>query len=78
MFTVLDATREFWHIQLDEKNSLAITFGTPSGRYRWLRKPFGLSPAPEEFQKRIDVELKGLPGRKAIADENLVFGSGGH
>ena len=33
-------------------------------------------PAPEEFQRRIDIALDGLPGQKAIADGILVFGSG--
>ena len=37
---------------------------------------FGLSPAPEEFQKRIDLALEGLPGQKVIADNILVLGSG--
>ena len=38
--------------------------------------PFGVSPAPEEFQRRIDIALEGLPGQKAIADDILVFGAG--
>jgi len=37
---------------------------------------FGVSPAPEEFQRRIDIALEGLPGRNAIADDILVFGAG--
>ena len=64
MFTVLDAKNGFWHIQLDEPSSFATTFGTPWGRYRWLRLPFGVSPAPEEFQRRIDIALEGLPGAR--------------
>ena len=42
VFTVLDAKNGFWHIQLDKPSSYATTFGTPWGRYRWLRMPFGL------------------------------------
>ena len=38
--------------------------------------PFGVSPAPEEFQRRIDIALEGLPGQKAIAGDILVFGAG--
>ena len=52
------------------------TFGTPWGRYRWLKMPFGISPAPEEFQRRLDEALAGLEGCKAIADDILVFGCG--
>ena len=76
MFTVLDAKNGFWHIKLDEPSSFATKFGTPWGRYRWLRLPLGVSPAPEEFQRRIDIALEGLPGQKGIADDILVFGAG--
>ena len=76
IFTVLDARNGFWHIQLDETSTYLTTFGTPWGRYRWLRLPFGVSPAPEEFQRRMDIALEGLEGQKAIADDILVFGSG--
>ena len=38
--------------------------------------PFGISPAPEEFQQRLDQALAGLNGCKAIADDILVFGCG--
>ena len=76
MFTVLDAKNGFWHIQLNEASSFATTFGTPWGRYRWLRLPFDVSPAPGEFQRRIDIALEGLPEQKATADDILVFGAG--
>ena len=38
--------------------------------------PFGISPAPEEFQRRLDQALAGLNRCKAIADDILVFGCG--
>ena len=38
--------------------------------------PIGISPAPEEFQRRLDQALAGLTGCKAIADDILVFGCG--
>ena len=38
--------------------------------------PFGISVAPEEFQKRIDENLEGLEGVKAIADDILIWGDG--
>ncbi len=75
-FSVLDAKNGFWHVRLDEPSSYATTFGTPWGRFRWLRMPFGLSPAPEEFQRRVNDILLGLPGIKVIADDILVFGCG--
>ena len=38
--------------------------------------PFGISPAPEKFQRRLDEALVGLNRSKAIADDILVFGCG--
>ena len=38
--------------------------------------PFGISPAPVEFQRRMDITLEGLPGIKTIADDILLFGAG--
>lgn len=35
LFTVLDVSKGFWHIELDEPSSLLTTFNTPFGRYRW-------------------------------------------
>ena len=75
-FSVLDAKNGYWHVELDKPSSFATTFGTPWGRYRWLRMPFGLSPAPEEFQRQENSVLKDLPGVKVIADDILVYGCG--
>ena len=38
--------------------------------------PFGLSTAPEEFQRRQHEVLEGLSGVEVIADDILVYGSG--
>ena len=38
--------------------------------------PFGISPAPEEFQRRLEQALEGLEGVKPIFDDILIFGVG--
>ena len=76
VFTVADAKNGFWHVELDEPSSLLTTFGTPWGRFKWKRMPFGISPAPEEFQMRMDEALEGLTGVCAIHDDILIYGSG--
>ena len=43
---------------------------------RWNRMPFVIRVAPEEFQRRIDENLEGLDGVKAIADDILIKGEG--
>lgn len=76
LFTVLDAKNGFWHVQLDTDSSYLTTFSTPWGRYRWPCMAFGITSAPEEFQRKMDIILEGLDGTKATADDILVFGTG--
>ena len=76
VFSILDAKDGFWQVKLDEESSYRTTFWTPFGRYRWLRMPFGISTAPEEFQRRQHELFEGLPGVTVIADDILVYGSG--
>lgn len=49
VFSLLDASNGFWQVELDEESSYLTTFQTPFGRYRWLRMPFGLCSASEEY-----------------------------
>ena len=38
--------------------------------------PYGISPAPEYFQQKLDQNLQGLPGIYRIADDLLSTGQG--
>lgn len=76
VFTVCDVKSVFWHVKLEEKSSYLTTFSTPFGRYRWLRMPMGISPAPEVFQRKLTQALDGLPGLYIIADDVLITGQG--
>ena len=75
-FSVLDAKDGFWHVRLDYESSLMTTFNSPFGRFRWLRMPFGINTAPEEFQRRQHQALEGLNGVRSIHDDILVIGEG--
>ena len=61
-FLVLDAKEGFWQVKLDEQSSYLTTFWTPFGRFRWLQMPFGVSTAPEEFQRWLHEVFEGLLG----------------
>ena len=76
IFSVCDAKDGFLQVRLDEESSKLTTFHTPHGRYRWLRLPFGLCSAPEEFQRRVMDVIDGLEGVDAIADDILITGVG--
>ena len=76
LFSVADVQNGFWHVELDEESSKLTTFATPWGRYRWQRMPFGISPAPEEFQRRLNEALEGLSGISTVADDIIIWGVG--
>ena len=51
LFSKLDANSGFWQIPLAEESRSLTTFVTPFGRYHFNKLPFGISSAPELFQK---------------------------
>ena len=75
VFSKLDANSGFWQIPLAKKSRPLTTFLTPFGRYCFNKMPFGISSAPEHFQKRMTKILTGLPGVLCLMDDVLVFGS---
>lgn len=73
-FSTLDASNGFWSIVLDQDSSKLTTFNTPFGRYRYKRLPFGISSAPEVFQKRMSQIFENIEGCDVIMDDILVWG----
>ena len=72
VFTVLDVRCGFWHVPLSEESSDLTTFNTLFGRYKWKRMPFGISSAPEVFQRQMHTFIEGLAGCEVVADDLLV------
>ncbi len=75
VFSKLDCLNGYWQVPLDEESSLLTTFGTPFGRYKWKRLPFGISPARQIFQSRLDQVIDDLGGVKTVGDDILVIGN---
>ena len=76
VFTVLDVSKGFWHVEMEDESSFLTAFNTPFGRYRWKRMPFGLCSAPEVFQRRMHELIEGLRGVEVVADDFVVVGFG--
>lgn len=74
IFTKLDANSGFYQIQLSKQSAELTTFITPFGRFYFNRLPFGITSAPEHFQKRMSEELSGLKGTLCMIDDILVTG----
>ena len=53
---------------------LTPTFITPYGRYCFNKLPFGITSAPEHFQKQMCKILSGMEGVLCQMDDVLIFG----
>ena len=73
-FSKLDANSGFWQIPLSQPSRLLTTFVTPFGRYCFNKLPFGITSAPEHFQRRRSELLAGLKGVQCLMDDILVIG----
>lgn len=61
-------------IPLSKDSTLLTTFITPLGHYHFNRLPFGITSAPEHFQRRMSVLLKDLEGVICLIDDILIYG----
>ena len=74
VFSKLDCNSGYWHIQLAPESAQLTAFITPFGRYQFHRLPFGITSAPEHFQRRVSEILSGIEGTVSMMDDILVFG----
>jgi len=51
----------FWQINISEHKELT-GFTVPSGHFEFNRLPFGLNNSPANFQRLMDIVLKGIVG----------------
>lgn len=75
IFSVVDLKDGFWHVPLDEISSEICTFNTPFGRYKFNKMPFGISSAPEIFQKRNQKLFGDIEGVEVYFDDIIIAGS---
>ena len=62
----------YHQIPLEEESSKLTTFLLPSGCFRYLRAPMGLSCSSNEFRRRSDEVVEGLPGIRKLVDDILI------
>ena len=74
VFSKNDTNRGFWQILLDSASRLLTTFITLFCRFCCNKFPFGITSAPEHFQRRMNNILGGLPGVVCHIDDILIFG----
>lgn len=71
-FSVLDLSDGFYNIKLSTESSDLCTFNSPFGCYKFLRLPFGLSVAPEIFQRYSEAAFGDIPGVVVYCDDLLI------
>ena len=76
VFSQVDLKEGFLQVELDEESTQLTVFQTPWGRYRFHRMPFGITPAPEIFQMKLDQNFEGLKGVLKVADDILIIYQG--
>ncbi|GFR85651.1 polyprotein [Elysia marginata] len=74
-FSKFGATSGFWQVKLDEESSKLCTMNTPFGLYSFQRCPFGISSAPEIFNKYMRTIFEGLDGIESFFDDVIVRGT---
>jgi hypothetical protein len=75
-FSVMDLQAGFHQIELEEESRDITSFNTDSGSYRFKRLPFGLSIAPNSFQRMMTLAFAGVTPEKAFLymDDLIVHG----
>ena len=73
VFSKLDANSG--KIELAPESAKLTTFITPYGCFCFNRLPFGITSAPEHFQRRMSEILQGLNGVVCLVDDILVYGT---
>ncbi|XP_058827794.1 uncharacterized protein LOC131687716 [Topomyia yanbarensis] len=74
-FTKLDLKDAYFHVELHEEVHHFTTFMTANGLMRFRRLPFGLSCAPELFQRVMEKLLIKCKHVIVYLDDILVFGN---
>ena len=75
VFSKLDLSSGYHQLELEPESRHITTFSTHVGLRRYKRLMFGINVASEIFQNAIEEIPTGLPGRKNISDDIVVFGA---
>ena len=76
VITTLDLRNGFWHLNWIKKAVVSQLFHLLLEGLRWTVLPFGLSSAPEIFQRHVSDNVSVIDGVLCVADDLLVYGKG--
>lgn len=75
-FSIIDLKSGFHQIPLDEKSRKITSFTTDSGSFQFTRLPFGLSVAPNSFQRMMNFAFQQVAPDRAFLylDDLIIYG----
>ena len=76
-FTVLDLTKAYNQVFMDEESAQYLTLNTRKGLLGSNRLTYGVKSAPGQFQRILDQILVGMLGVRARLDDILIATHGG-
>ena len=76
VFSKLDLKWGFHQVELDAESRRITTFVTHRGLYQYKRLMFGITSAPEKYQKIVKDTLIGCKGVANISDDIIIHGCG--
>ena len=74
-FTVIDALKGYHQVPLDDESIDLTSFSTPFGRYQYLRLPFGIKQAGDDYCRRVSEVFDDVPNTRRIVEDILVYSS---
>lgn len=75
VFSKIDISQAFHQVEIAPASRVITTFITRKGLFRYKRLMFGITCAPEIFQKILEQILNGCDGCLNFIDDILVHGS---
>ena len=72
MFTFMDFSKGYYHIELDEVALFLTIFHTSFGKFRLTIIPFGLTIVGDEIQHKLDAVFSNLDFGKGSADDMFI------
>nr|XP_037270387.1 uncharacterized protein K02A2.6-like [Rhipicephalus microplus] len=75
VFSVLDLSKAYLQLELDERAQELLTINTHLGLLRFRRLPYCVACAPAVFQAVMDQILHGLSGTACYLDDVVITGA---
>ena len=80
VFSTLDLTNGFFHVDVEVESRKYTSFVVPDGQYEFLKAAFGLCNSPSVFQRYVNAIFRDLVAKKIVLTymDDLIVNSMNH